>query len=215
MVAELLVERGEFEDAARWYDRAVARLAPSTLEALHGPEGWTQLGAVVLLRGRRARRERLGRVLDVTDELVLELPRWPGTGDDLVDLDAVEGHLAAGGESPHLRMLVFQRDERAVARVRWPREYPEPDEQYYPLTERRWRRVRERGARSMRVVPVTVAGLVAFAERAGADPTDSAVKTRYVQTVPEEAMIPWPPARNAACWCGSRTKYKKCCGRPG
>jgi uncharacterized protein YecA (UPF0149 family) len=25
------------------------------------------------------------------------------------------------------------------------------------------------------------------------------------------AMAPWPPARNAACWCGSGRKYKKCC----
>jgi len=25
------------------------------------------------------------------------------------------------------------------------------------------------------------------------------------------AMVPWPPARTAACWCGSGRKYKKCC----
>jgi tetratricopeptide (TPR) repeat protein len=215
MVAELLIECGELEDAARWYDRAVARLAPATLEALHGPDGWTQVGAVVLLRGRQALRERLGRAPDATDELVAQLPRRSGPGDDLIDLDAVEGHFAAGGEAPHLRMLVFQRDQRAVARARWPQVYPEPDEQYYSTTERRWRRVRESGARSMRVAPVTVDGLVAFAERTGADPTDPAVKTRYVETVPEEAMIAWPPPRNAACWCGLGTKYKKCCGRPG
>lgn len=24
--------------------------------------------------------------------------------------------------------------------------------------------------------------------------------------------IPWPPARNEPCWCGSQRKYKKCCG---
>ncbi len=24
----------------------------------------------------------------------------------------------------------------------------------------------------------------------------------------------WPPARNEPCWCGSGTKYKKCCGAP-
>jgi hypothetical protein len=27
--------------------------------------------------------------------------------------------------------------------------------------------------------------------------------------------VPWPPERNAACWCGSGRKYKKCCGAPG
>src|SRR5262249_20104774 len=25
---------------------------------------------------------------------------------------------------------------------------------------------------------------------------------------------PWPPLRNAPCWCGSARKYKKCCGNP-
>jgi hypothetical protein len=25
--------------------------------------------------------------------------------------------------------------------------------------------------------------------------------------------VPWPPARNDACWCGSGEKYKRCCGR--
>ena len=25
-------------------------------------------------------------------------------------------------------------------------------------------------------------------------------------------VIPWPPARNEPCWCGSQHKYKKCCG---
>jgi uncharacterized protein YchJ len=25
------------------------------------------------------------------------------------------------------------------------------------------------------------------------------------------AMAPWPPARSAACWCGSGRKYKQCC----
>lgn len=27
--------------------------------------------------------------------------------------------------------------------------------------------------------------------------------------------VEWPPGRNQACWCGSGTKYKKCCGGPG
>lgn len=27
----------------------------------------------------------------------------------------------------------------------------------------------------------------------------------------QPAMTPWPPARAAACWCGSGRKYKQCC----
>jgi len=28
-------------------------------------------------------------------------------------------------------------------------------------------------------------------------------------------VIAWPPGRNDPCWCGSRRKYKKCCGALG
>lgn len=28
-------------------------------------------------------------------------------------------------------------------------------------------------------------------------------------------LTPWPPARTAACWCGSGRKYKQCCRRHG
>lgn len=28
-------------------------------------------------------------------------------------------------------------------------------------------------------------------------------------------VVAWPPQRNAACWCGSGRKYKRCCLRPG
>lgn len=27
----------------------------------------------------------------------------------------------------------------------------------------------------------------------------------------QPTMMPWPPARTAACWCGSGRKYKQCC----
>ncbi|MEJ2866784.1 SEC-C domain-containing protein [Actinomycetospora sp. OC33-EN08] len=29
--------------------------------------------------------------------------------------------------------------------------------------------------------------------------------------VPPGPLLEWPPGRNDACWCGSGTKYKKCC----
>lgn len=112
-------------------------------------------------------------------------------------------------------MLTFQRAERAEAQRRWPGEYTQPDEEYNAIAESRWRELAERGVPSIRVVPATVDGLVAFAERTGGSPTDVAVKTRYVNTVPEPQTLPWPPARNAPCWCGSGRKYKKCCGRVG
>lgn len=32
-----------------------------------------------------------------------------------------------------------------------------------------------------------------------------------LRTVAPAAMTPWPPQRNARCWCGSGAKYKRCC----
>jgi hypothetical protein len=53
LIAELLIEHHRLQAAARWYDRGLARLTPQTLRALAGPRGFTQLGALTMLRGRR------------------------------------------------------------------------------------------------------------------------------------------------------------------
>jgi len=65
------------------------------------------------------------------------------------------------------------------------------------------------------IVPGTVAGLVAFAAEHGGSARDEEVRKRYCMAIPDDQALPWPPARNAPCWCGSGFKYKKCCGRPG
>jgi hypothetical protein len=111
-----------------------------------------------------------------------------------------------------VRLLTFQRSERIEAQRRWP-EYQ--GEEYYGLAEQRWRELADEGVPSILVVPALVDELVAFAERTGGSPIDSEVKAAYCKTVPEQRTIAWPPPRNAACWCGSGVKYKKCCGRPG
>ena len=130
-------------------------------------------------------------------------------------LDRVRELLGAAAPSPRrvqLRMLTVQRAERVEVRRRWPEVYTDTDEEYYPAAELDWRARAEQGGPPMRVVPGVVAELVAFAERVGGSPTDSDVKTRYVDTVPVERMLSWPPGRNAPCWCGAGRKYKKCCG---
>jgi tetratricopeptide (TPR) repeat protein len=201
VAAELLAELGNLEESLRWYDRAVARLTPDEIEAVRGPDGWIHTAAL-MLGARRDIRERLGLPPDAMDEIVPERPADPFG-------------LATWTRPPkEIRMLTFQRGERAEARRRWPEEYTETDEEYYPAVERRWREAAESGV-PMRVVPAIVAELVAFAESLGGSPTDSEVRERYALTVPEERTLRWPPQRNAPCWCGSGAKYKKCCGRAG
>lgn len=210
LVAELLAGRGDLDGALQWYDRFVARLTSEEIEQLRGPRGWLQFASVTL-RGRRQVSRELGLPPDAMDEIV---PVAPGVGP--LNLDDLHEHLDAARTPPRqLRMLTFQRAERAEARRRWPEVYPETDQEYYPAAERRWRELAERGVPTIRVVPVTVTGLVSFAEQTGGSPTDSAVKIRYLDTVADQEATAWPPQRNAPCWCGSAVKYKKCCGRAG
>lgn len=62
--------------------------------------------------------------------------------------------------------------------------------------------------------PGTVAGLQAFAGSDG-DPADPKTRSSYIRSLSAGAVgavgISWPPERNDACWCGSGSKYKKCC----
>lgn len=211
LTAELLAERGDLKEAARWYDRATARLTSEQLAALQYQDGWLSLASMIMLRGRRGVRERLGLAPDVLDELVPDLPSesTPVTSDNVLDL------MDAGVKPQKMRMLTFQRSERAEARRRWPDAHTQSDEEYYAAAESNWREIREGGVPSIVVVTATVVDLVEFADRTGDSPTDSTVKQRYCRTVPDENTITWPPPRNAGCWCGSGNKYKKCCGRPG
>ncbi|WP_219417028.1 SEC-C domain-containing protein [Pseudonocardia nigra] len=200
--AELLAERGDLDEALRWYDRFVARLTPEQLDALRGPNGWMQMESISL-RGRQHVREQLGLPPDAMDEIVPVAPA-----------DPFGLRLLQRRPPRELRIFTFQRAERAEARRRWPEEYPGPDEEFYPAIERQWREHAESGVPTIRLVLTTVTEFVAFAERVGGSPTDSAIKTNYANSVPDDRTVPWPPERNARCWCGSGAKYKKCCGRP-
>ena len=208
MTGELLVERGELDEALRWFDRAVARLDPQRLEALRGPDGWMDISAVLVVRQRRDLRRRLALPADATDHLV---PAPPTAGP--LSVEDVAGEVASGRVPRQVRMLVFQRAERAEARRRWPEEYTADDEDHFPAAEARWRELADAGVPSIRVVPVTVDALEAFAREVGGAPTDSSVKTRFAHAVPERETLAWPPPRNGPCWCGAPVKYKKCCGR--
>lgn len=211
MIAELLAERDELENSAEWYDRAVARLDPDFIDALHGPYASFSYAAIVV-RGRREVREALGQPPDRMDELVPEPPALsrpePSTHSE------VRERLEAG-ESARLRTAVFPRGERAEAQRRWPEEYLGTDDDHFTAVELEWRKLRDAGAAGVTVVPLTVSGLVEFADGVGGSPTDSTVKNRYSTQIAPTVGLSWPPPRNAPCWCGSGVKYKKCCGRPG
>src|SRR5262249_53897300 len=67
-----------------------------------------------------------------------------------------------------------------------------------------------------RVVPLDVDGLLAYAQREAKEPASRQPRLDYNDTLRHAGWdVPWPPERNAPCWCGSTRKYKKCCGDPG
>ena len=211
LAAELLAELGHAEESLRWYDRAVARLTPEELRALSGPQGWAHMSAVTV-RGRREVRRGLGLPADATDDIV---PDAPLSGRGLTTHDQVRHQVAVGRRPQEVRMLVFQRAERARAKATWPEEYAGPDDEHFAEVERRWRALVDSGVPSVKIVAGTVAGLCEYAERVSGDPRDEAVKAGYIEAVAPAVAVAWPPGRNAPCWCGSGAKYKKCCGRSG
>ncbi len=66
------------------------------------------------------------------------------------------------------------------------------------------------------IVPLDVTGLLEFARGERLDPMSRSTRLGYSDSLIDDGRdIPWPPERNAPCWCGSGRKYKKCCGTPG
>lgn len=65
----------------------------------------------------------------------------------------------------------------------------------------------------LRLAPIRVEALIGWCESQGLDPGTPEARSRYTaELVRWGETIPWPPARNDPCWCGSGRKYKKCCG---
>ncbi|MFC7484844.1 hypothetical protein ACFQX7_39125 [Luedemannella flava] len=149
-------------------------------------------------------RSQLGLPADATDGMVPDLPEPDAR---LFDVDE-----PAGAAPGRVRMLVFQRSERALAVKTWPEIYDAPDEEHYPAAERGWRELADSGVPSISAVPATVAGLLEYAEETGEDPTDPQVKTAYLDTLPRQLDIAWPPAATPLL-VRVRRQYKKCCGR--
>ncbi|MGH9120915.1 MAG: SEC-C metal-binding domain-containing protein [Acidimicrobiales bacterium] len=62
---------------------------------------------------------------------------------------------------------------------------------------------------------MTVNGLTDFCanEDEDEDAGSGEARSSYAADIARRgAALPWPPGRNAPCWCGSGRKYKTCCG---
>ena len=198
---------GDLKLALRWFDMALSRCADELKDADVDEDG---IGAPVamLLVGRRRVRRLLGLGSDDLDIASSPEPPAPDV--------AYPGELRPDVVTPGtgVRVLFWPRDQVAEAAARWPTLVQtaevEPVVRQRELDNRRL--VATQGARVV-MVPITVAQLQEYADRTNSDPLDARTRTELLhEKFDQGAGIPWPPARNATCWCGSGLKYKKCCG---
>ena len=111
----------------------------------------------------------------------------------------------------------FPRDQWERATATWPdllEELPTDHTDYSHRIEARLKRLaRTLAGHPMRVAPVSIDELIAFCAENGEDPGTAEARASFVAEVARaRGGLPWPPGRNAPCWCGSGRKYKTCCG---
>jgi tetratricopeptide (TPR) repeat protein len=155
-----------------------------------------------LARWRLEARERLGQAPDALDE------------EAAVALEAADP-----AEPPSGPALVGVAYWPAAERARLLAEFPDLAEDvplgddYLGKLERHMARyATEVPGTTMAVAAFTVDGFREWAGREGRDPTSGDARAGYAAELARLGRTtPWPPGRNAPCWCRSGVKYKKCC----
>ncbi|BCJ44726.1 preprotein translocase SecA [Actinoplanes ianthinogenes] len=136
--------------------------------------------------------------------------------DDLDDLYH-EMEAAAGGPDPQegRAMLFWPAPEFTRLIARWPEraDIYNPDwDRHREGVERALSAWSDAGVVHLGLIVGSVDALEAFAAAEGLDPAAQDTHAAYADEAADaQGAAEWPPQRNAACWCGSGTKYKKCC----
>ncbi|MFF5935533.1 SEC-C domain-containing protein [Streptomyces sp. NPDC012508] len=114
-----------------------------------------------------------------------------------------------------------------VAVLHWPEQeldellasYPELESEYPTyrahLTdiEASLRELAAAGTPNLGIVPATVPSYEAFAASESSSPSNADLLPQYATTLAARGhAAAWPPARGAACWCGSGRTYGECHG---
>ncbi|MHC5701638.1 hypothetical protein HHX38_07965 [Streptomyces sp. PKU-MA01144] len=91
-------------------------------------------------------------------------------------------------------------------------EYPTHDA-HLTAIESALRDLSATGTGNLGIVTGTVPSYEAFAASEAASPADATLLPQYATTLAARGKAtPWPPAKGALCWCGSRTAYGECHG---
>jgi len=206
--AEAAEASGDQHLALRWFDMALSRCTDQLAQGeLIDTEVGTEIALLVF--GRRRVRTSLGLPADELDRAAA--PNPPKV--------AYRGTLPPGIATPEtlVRVLFWPRDQIVSAAERWPDLVQDIDiESFVRFRELDNRKLTIEDGPSIVMVPITVAQMTEFLSRTGGDPLDPVTRTKLLHERHErDGGIAWPPARNDRCWCGSRNKYKRCCGAIG
>ncbi|MEV6303422.1 SEC-C domain-containing protein [Actinoplanes sp. NPDC051861] len=186
-ISAALAAGGRDRIAEQWLTEAVRDGLAGRAE----PTGVDDAGVLFFLLQQRHRvRHVLGLPHDSHDNLA----------------DRLETELAGAATGAATGDLVFwSQSEFATLLDKWPGLSEAYGEDWDEHRARLERDLVRRGGGTL--LSGTVAGLSGFG-----DPAVPATRAGYAsQLATGPARITWPPERNAACWCGSGNKYKKCC----
>lgn len=225
--AELLVKTGREEEGRAVFDA----LRPSLLQDPHAASyvgealeacGLAAVAEEWLSDAGRTLAEQGARGDEVLDVLYGVLQVRHRLREDLAiphdDLDGLFHEMEEIADAPDEHgQALFYWPEPEVGKVlaRWPERadvYGLNWEDHRTGVERTMAGWSAGGATNLALIPGSFEGLLAFADAEDLDPAENETHMEYANEVAGTAGVTeWPPQRNAACWCGSGAKYKKCC----
>ncbi|MFG1606006.1 SEC-C domain-containing protein [Actinoplanes sp. NPDC049265] len=197
-VSAALAVGGRNRVAEEWLTEATQ----SVLAERDGPEPASADDAGLLfflLQQRHRVRHALGRSHDAHDNLA-----------DRLETRLANANARAAAELVD-DLLFWPQGEFEQLLGQWPalsEAYGEDWDAHRARLERELNRLARAGRSDLSLLIGSVGGLTRFAGTDG-DPADPQTRAGYAGQL--RGQITWPPERNAACWCGSGSKYKKCC----
>lgn len=208
-VSDALEQAGHADVAVDWLTVALetALQRRASVAGQRGSEVYER--AAVLAFALAQARHRLRRDLDLPhDEHDLLADQLREAAEEIVadDEDGYEGSA----------VLFWPRDQFAALLLRWPAMagvYGATWDEHRGRIEQGLHALSSSGQSRLAVFDGDVDDLVSYLARHGGEPADPDVRQGYVDHREDIDTVRrlWPPQRNQSCWCGSGSKYKKCC----
>lgn len=110
----------------------------------------------------------------------------------------------------------FPVDQFEIALARWPDLAASWETRDYPTYCRMLEQTLTGlvGQTAPVLVPIVIADLETWSTGRGLDPGSREARSEYAADLAHQPGPPgpiWPPAPEAACWCGSGRPYRSCC----